>query len=518
MIKILNYFLGAERTLFRSVQQWLVLVCLLGTATICAYLLNPYVSITSQAMVYVLAVVISSYIFDWLKSVICAFAAVMCLNFFFVPPRWTFQVERSEHFIALMTMLVVALVINRLANGLRRETEVAHLNERRARQLRDLAIALADAYTAQEALALGQHTLDVEFTGPCLAVLVAPDGGDAELASYAHLSKSIKDGLICCMKEARVLGPGTERWPGLDAWYLPLGEKGQIVGAVCIPSVSADDDNGREHARALCTILAQGLWRMRLTTSMLLAEGEAQRQQLQSIFLAAISHDLRTPLAVVVGAATSLQIQRDKLDLAEQERLLASIVGEANYLTTVTENTLQLVRLSSTSSSGKLIGHEWESIEEIVGAVLARVRQRDPGRRIISNVPNGLPLVKVDPVLISQLIGNLLDNALKYSDDKIDLTVALVMQGADQRLELSVKDRGIGIPEAQKLSIFEPYSRMDHNDKSTQRGAGLGLAVCRAIAEAHCGRLVLQQRAGGGSSFTLSLLVDDVQPQTMIEV
>ena len=517
MKKIPHDFLSVDRSIFRSSQQWLFLVLLLVTATICAYLLDSYVSITSQAMLYVLAVVIASYIFDWVKSVLCAFAAVMCLNFFFVPPRWKFQLEGSEHFIALMTMLVVALVINRLASGLRRETETAHLNERRARQLQELAIALADAHTEQEALALAQDILETEFTGPCLVALVTPDGEDGELAAYAHLPKSIKDGLICCMKEARVLGPGTERWPGLNAWYLPLGEKGRISGAVYIPSASADDENGREHARALCTILAQGLWRLRLMSSMLEAEGKAQRQQLQSIFLAAISHDLRTPLAVVVGAASSLQIQRDKLDLVEQDRLLASIVSEANYLTTVTENTLQLVRLSHTSPPKKLIEHDWESIEEIVGAVLARVRQRDPGRRINSHVPHSLPLVKVDPVLISQLIGNLLDNALKYSENKIDLNVALLRQGSDQQLELSIKDRGPGIPESEQLSIFDAYSRMDHNDKSTQRGAGLGLAVCRAIALAHGGSLVLRQRVGGGSSFILSLPIDSVQPQTMKE-
>lgn len=495
----------------RSARQWFLLFVLVSTATICAYFLDPYVSITSQAMVYVLAVVIASYTLDRVKSVLCAFAAVMALNFFFVPPRWTFQIERSEHFIALMTMLVVALVINRLATGLRRETEIAHLNERRARQLRDLAIALADAYTEQEVLALAQHAMDAEFTGPCLLTLSSANG---ELNTNVDLPAAVKDGLRCCMKEARVLGPGTERWPGLDAWYLPLGEKAQICGAVYIPSVVADDDYGREHARALCTILAQALWRLRLTKAMLAAEGEAQRQQLQSIFLAAISHDLRTPLAAVVGAASSLQTQRDKLNLVEQERLLASIVSEANYLTTVTENTLQLVRLSNSS---KLVEYDWESIEEIVGAVLARVRQRDPGRRIISKVPNNLPLVKVDPVLIAQLIGNLLDNALKYSDDKIDLTVEFVTYGADQQLQLSIKDRGPGIPEAEQHSIFEAYSRMDHNDQSTQRGAGLGLAVCRAIALAHGGSLALQQRAGGGSSFTLSLPVDPVQPQALRE-
>ena len=493
----------------QSARQWLLLSVLLGTATVLAYWLDPYVSLTSQAMLYVLAVVIASYTLGWIKSVFCALGAVMALNFFFVPPRFTFQVERSEHFIALLTMLVVALVINRLATGLRRETEAAHLNERRARQLQDLAIALANAHTAQEVLALAQRALDAEFTGPCL---VALNTSDDELDLNADLPTAVKDGLRCCMKEARVLGPGTERWPGLDAWYLPLGEQGQICGAVYIPSVAADDENGREHARALCTILAQALWRLRLTSSMLAAQGEAQRQQLQAIFLAAISHDLRTPLAVVVGAASSLQTQRAKLDLTEQDRLLSSIVSEANYLTTVTENTLQLVRLSNSS---QLIQHDWESIEEIIGAVLARVRQRDPGRRIISRVPSDLPLVKVDPVLIAQLLANLLDNALKYSDDKIDLTVDSVTNGSERQLQVSIKDRGPGIPEAEQLSIFAAYSRLDHNDQSSQRGAGLGLAVCRAIALAHGGSLVLRQRAGGGSSFTLSLPVDPKQPQAL---
>ena len=512
MTKLFHVFFDFDRSVFRAAKQWFLLILLLSAATIVAYLLDRFVSITSQAMMYVLAVVIASYTLDWVKSVLCAFAAVMALNFFFVPPRWTFQVERSEHFIALMTMLVVALVINRLASGLRRETEAAHLNERRARQLQDLAISLANAHAVHEVLALAQHALDAEFAGPCLVALGAVDSVDNEILADVSLPNSVKDGLRCCMKEARVLGPGTERWPGLDAWYLPLGEQGRIFGAVCISSVVADDDSGREHARALCTILAQALWRLRLTSSMLAAEGEAQRQQLQSIFLAAISHDLRTPLAVVVGAASSLQTQRDKLDLIEQNRLLTSIVSEANYLTTVTENTLQLVRLSN---SAQQIEHDWESIEEIIGAVLARVRQRDPGRRIISKVPNNLPLVKVDPVLIAQLIGNLLDNALKYSDDKIELNVDTVILGSEQRLQLSINDRGPGIPEAEQHSIFEAYSRMDHNDQSTQRGAGLGLAVCRAIALAHGGSLVLQQRVGGGSSFTLSLPVDAAQPQAL---
>ena len=482
-----------------SARTWIVVALLLTAATACGFLLDRYVSLTSQAMFYVLAVVIASYKLDWIESAVCAVGAVTALNFFFVPPRWTFEVENQEHFIALATMLVVALVISHLATGIRRESEMARLNERRARQLQGLATDLSNVTTAQEVLALGQAALDAAFAGPC-SLALTHDG--KELDPTTGLAASVRDGMRCCMAEAAVLGPGTGRWPGLDAWYLPLGDKGHMTGAACVEPALASDESGREHAKALCTLLAQALWRLRLTSSMLAAQGEAQRQQLQSTFLAAISHDLRTPLAAIVGAASSLQTQRDKLSPADQERLLGSIVSEAAYLSTVTENTLQLVSLTSSAQELK---RDWESMEEIVGAVLMRVRQRDPGRRIKSKVPEGLPLVKADPVLLAQLIGNLLDNALKYSDGAIDLTVS-----ADaQALMVSVKDRGPGIPEAQHKTIFEPYAR---SDQSGQRGAGLGLALCRAIAEAHGGRLTLRPRTGGGSNFYFTLPVEAQQP------
>jgi two-component system sensor histidine kinase KdpD len=481
------------------VRNWVVVALLLAAATMCGFLLDRYVSLTSQAMIYVLAVVIAAYKLDWIESAICAVGAVTALNFFFVPPRWTFAVENQEHFIGLGTMLVLALVISRLATGVRRESEIARLNESRARQLQALASDLSNITASEDVLALGQRALNAAFVGPC-SMNLTQDGRKLEHAD--GLATAVQDGLRCCMAEAAVLGPGTGRWPGLDAWYLPLGDKGHVTGAVCVESAFANDASGLEHAKALCALLAQALWRLRLTSSMLSAQSEAQRQQLQSTFLAAISHDLRTPLASIVGAASALQTQRDKLSLSEQARLLGSIVSEASYLSTVTENTLQFVNLTS---SAQQLRRDWESLEEIVGAVLARVRQRDPERRIKSKVPEDLPLVKVDPVLLAQLIGNLLDNALKYSDGAIDLTLNL----EGQAIVVSVKDRGPGIPEAEQEAIFEPYSR---SDQSGQRGAGLGLALCRAIAQAHGGQLKLRPRTGGGSIFYFTVPVDVPQP------
>ncbi|MFC5498537.1 ATP-binding protein [Caenimonas terrae] len=481
-----------------SQRDWLEVALLLAAATGAGFALDRYVSATSQAMLYMLAVVIAAYRLPWLPSIVGATGAVTAFDFFFVPPRFTFEVESREHLIALGTMLAVAVVISHLARALRWQTATAQLNERRARQLQGLATELAAAAGPGEILSAAQRALDAAFPGPCVVAAVNTDGR-LDLPSSAA---ALRDGMLCCMREAAVLGPGTGRWPGLDAWYLPLGDKAAMNGVACIQNIAAADDSGREHAQALCSLISQALLRAKLTQSMQAAREEAQRQHLQSTLLAAISHDLRTPLAAVVGAASALQTQRDKLAPAEQERLLASIVSEAGYLSTVTENTLQLVRLGN---AGEL-RRDWESIEEIVGAVLARVRQRDPARRIRSSVPAGLPLLRADPVLLAQLLENLLDNALKYSDDAIDLVVAL----AGDRLQVCVKDRGPGIAAEDEALIFEPYRR---NDSSGQRGAGLGLALCRAIAQAHGGTLCLRRRDGGGSSFRLSLPVDPRQPQ-----
>ena len=483
-----------------SLRSWVTVVLLIAAATLCSAVLDRYLSLTSQAMLYVLVIVIAAYRLDWVQSAICAVGAVTALNFFFVPPRWTFEVESREHLIALVVMLVVALVISHLASGLRRESLHAALSEQRARQLQALASSLANTTAPDEIVALGQHALEAAFDGPNALRLV----NDAnELTGATEVLDAVRDGMRCCMKEAAVLGPGTGRWPGLNAWHLPLGDQGHVMGAACVQPALAADTDGREHAQALCTLLAQALWRVRLSATVQAAQIEAQRQQLQSTFLAAVSHDLRTPLAAIVGAASSLQTQHDKLSPTEQERLLGSIVSEASYLSTLTENTLQLVRLTSVQQELK---RDWESLEEVVGAVLARVRQRDPGRRIKSKVPAGLPLIKADPVLLAQLISNLLDNALQYSDGEIDLSVSANAPS----LIIAIKDRGPGIDEAEQDLIFEPYRR---GDQSGARGAGLGLALCRAIAVAHGGSLTVKRRSGGGSSFVTTLPLDEQPPE-----
>lgn len=474
-----------------------VALALLVAATAINLAVDDGATLTSQAMVYVLAVVVASYTVSRLAAVLGAVAAVLCLNFFFIAPRHTLRVDAQENMTALLAMLGVALVISHLAAVSRRETEAARRNESRARRLQALAAGLADAATPDAVQALVQRFLARAFPGPCLVVLVDGAGG----LDIPREHDALKDGLVACVREAATLGPGTGRWPGLGAWYLPLRSERHVAGAACVRNVQARDLGGLEHAQAMCALAGQALWRIRLASTAHAAEEQSQWHKAQNTFLAAISHDFRTPLATIMAAASALDVQRHKLAPAEQDRLLRSIVGEAGHLVTITENTLQLVRLEN---AGELV-LGWESIEEIVGAVLARVRARDPGRRIRSQVPAGLPLIRADAVLLAQLLENLLDNALKYSAQGIELAV----EQEGEHMAVAVHDRGEGVAAGEALAIFEPFRR---GDRSGQRGTGLGLAVCRAIARAHGGDLARVDRRGGGSSFLLRLPLERMQP------
>jgi two-component system sensor histidine kinase KdpD len=474
-------------------------VALLACATLVAALLDGEVSLTSQAMVYLVAVVVAAYRLDRLAAVLCAVGAVTAYNFFFVPPRWTLEVEHHEHLIALAAMLGVALLVSTLVARLRQETEVARLNVSRAERLRALAAALPEAATEPEALAMGRAALAAAFPGPI--VLALADAGGEPPADIAE--PQVRDALRCCLREGAVMGPNTARWPGLDAWYVPLGVPGRMVGAARIPPTAPGDVAALEHAQALCALLAQGLWRLRSTAAAQAARDALERQSLQGTLLAAVSHDLRTPLAAIVAAASALQTQQERLGAGDRQRMLGAIEADARHLAIVVENTLQFVRLSAGAPA---LRRDWQSIEEIVGAVLGRLHARAPDARVHARLAAALPLVRADATLLAQLLDNLLENARVHGAPPVELVARV--EGA--RLLIGVEDRGPGFEPGLAARAFEPYVR----GASATRGAGIGLALCKAIAEAHGGTLEARARRHGGAAVVLSL---PLEPQPTLE-
>jgi two-component system, OmpR family, sensor histidine kinase KdpD len=312
----------------------------------------------------------------------------------------------------------------------------------------------------------------------------------------------------CVCASHRLLGQAPGRHGEQPAWFLPLRSRGASYGAALMRLAEPEraTDGTRARAQALCDLLGVALQRAVLARQTESAHALAQTQGVRNALLASISHDYRTPLAVILGAASSLQSQGDRLSSAQRERLAGQIVEEVEQLSRMTDNTLQLARLDAPGVTLRL---DWESAEEIVGTALAHARRRDGERRLRARLEPGLPLLRCDAMLLSQLLDNLVDNALKYSGGPVELVVRqqqrLPGEAGDAQVVLAVRDRGAGIAPAERSKVFEVFQRGD--GATAARGAGVGLAVCRAIARAHGGELKLRARAHGGSSFELWLPV-----------
>ena len=348
----------------------------------------------------------------------------------------------------------------------------------------------------------------------CLLDRLPASNEDAAALIHGQPDADAHDGLWACLRAGQAFGPGTGRYEELAAWYLPMRGRKTSFGAARLTLPSAADTGQREQAQALCDLMGQALERRVTERATQRAHDEAEGQATRNALLAAISHDYRTPLATILSAASALQEQGDKLSAAQRRRLLDTVMDETRSLSRFTDNTLQLARLDAPGVQLKL---DWESAEELVGAVLRRVRQRravepeEGGPRLRARLEPELPLLRCDALLLTQLLENLVDNALKYAGSS-GVEILVRREGGD-KLVLAVRDRGPGVPPAWRQRIFEVFQRGQELDRqrpdgSHARGAGVGLAACRAIARAHGGEMRYRARSHGGSSFECWLPVE----------
>lgn len=495
--------------------------------------LDGRVDLASQALVLVLAAAVAAMGWPLWLSLLSCLAAVLAFNFAFVPPRGSFSVDLHQHALLLATMLAVSVVVAVLMSQQRRLAQRAQRLVHHSEQLRRIGETLREVDEPRERAASLQQAL-ADGCGHPVVLLLPHDAGVARVNAAPPGSSPGADvlgqpsadelaGLWLCSRQGQAMGPGTGHHEDQPAWYLPLRGRSGAYGAAllplsawpsqpsgalrglsgAVPGLAAERDLSAElaHAQALCDQAGAALERAAALRAATASREAAQAQALRNTLLAAISHDHRTPLATILGAAGSLHDQGDRLAPAQRQRLAATIVDEAAQLARLTDNTLQLARLGA---AGLAIRRDWESAEEIVGTVLRRTRQRDPGRRLRTRVQPDLPLLHVDALLMVQLLDNLVDNALKHGGDAGP--VDIVARRLGDEIVIAVRDRGPGVPLAQRELIFEAFQR---GLSAAPRGAGVGLAVCRAIARAHGGELWLRARSHGGSSFELVLPVQD---------
>jgi two-component system sensor histidine kinase KdpD len=306
-------------------------------------------------------------------------------------------------------------------------------------------------------------------------------------------------------------GAGTDTLPGARVRCLPLRSGPESFGVLVI-AAAAKDAIQREDRDLLEAFARQGalaLARSRLLEQAQAAAVRVRTEELRSSLLSSVSHDLRTPLAAITGAISALRDEATGTDLGARRELLDTVAEEAGRLERLLANLLDMTRLESGGLEPK---REWVPLEEIVGGALTRLEAQLAGREVRTEVPADLPLAFGDPVLLEQLVLNLLENAVKHTPagTKIEIRAA----AAGDALELEVADRGPGLAPGDETRVFEKFQR---GARAGAGGVGLGLAICRGIATAHGGSIHAENRPGGGASFRLLLPLLDAPPSTLVE-
>jgi len=339
-------------------------------------------------------------------------------------------------------------------------------------------------------------------------ILVPSDGGGLEAAgAAADLDERERSVAIWACEHGEAAGRGTDTLPASDGLYLPLGSATGCAGVLGVFSADAtklDDPGQRQLLDTFAHQVATALERTRLAHDAELARIRAEREELRNSLLSSVSHDLRTPLAAITGAATML-LEDEAATASIRRELLETVHEEADRLNRLVGNLLDMTRLES---GGLRVHKEWTVLEEVIGSALNRLEPMLRGRQVEVRLAPDLPLVPLDGVLIGQVFFNLLENAAKYTP--ADSPIEIGARVSDGVVVIEVADRGPGIPNGSEDRVFDKFFRA--TDGSSARGTGLGLTICRGIVVAHGGTIVAENRNGGGAVFRISLPLEGAPP------
>lgn len=475
---------------------WAAGVC--AATTLLTHLLVPYFDLANIVMVFLLAVVGVAVWQGRGPAVLAAFVNVAAFDFFFVAPRLSFAVSDVQYLLTFTVMLVVGLVTGQLTAGLRFQAGVATHREARSRALFEAARDLSNMLTNEQAIEAAKAVIAREFR--------------AQVAIYVL---DMKDRLQPPASDAGGLDFGTAQWTldhnqaaglGTDtlagsAWlYLPLKATMRSRGVLAVqprePRFLLIPEQ-RQQLETFAALTAMALERVHYIEVAQHATVQMESERLRNSLLAALSHDLRTPLAALVGTAEILAASQPRLSVQQME-LAKGLTEKSQRMADMLTNLLDMARIQSGEVRLRL---DWQSMEEIIGSAVQHAHVTLGQRPLSVHIEPGVPLVECDAVLIERVLANLLENAGKYTPAQT--AVEVLVRAANEELIVSVRDHGPGVAKGQEEMIFEKFSR--GNVESATPGVGLGLAICRAIVEAHRGRIWVEPTLPHGATFTFSL-------------
>jgi two-component system sensor histidine kinase KdpD len=454
-------------------------------------------------MVYLLGVLVVAMRFGYAASILTAVTSMIAYDFFFVPPYFAFAISDFRRGLTCVVMLVVALVISSLTKRIRSQADAARGSERRTASLYGMSRELVFAQSKSILLQTAERHLRDVF-GVRVAVLLPGADGSLEpvLADQDTLKAGDKDWGVAewVWLHQRPAGRDTDTLPSSTALFVPLkGARGRVGVLALYPSADSRlaDADERQLLDTFAGLIASAIERTQLADEARLARLRAETEQLRNSLLSSVSHDLRTPLAVVTGATSALLEEGGPRDEHTRRELLETAHEEALRLNRLVRNLLDMTRLEA----GALrVQKELQPVEEVVGAALERMEDRLRGREVHTSIPDDLPLAPFDSALIEQVLINLLENATKYTPAGSPIEIAARAEGDSVVVE--VADHGPGVPAKEAERVFEKFYRAQEGEGG---GVGLGLTICRGIVAAHGGRIWVEAREGGGARFRFTL-------------
>ena len=490
----------------RRIGSWLsrndvglaVLAALLATGA--SALTERWFGLDDLSMVFIVAVVMVASKTRMAAAVLAAALCFLSYNFFFLDPRLTFFIGARQGVVTVFLFLAAALVAGRLASRLRMQVVALRAANAHATALQALGRQLAAAADLRQVLEAGRRALKLA-TGADALVRAGDDPiGTGDAPTLSDRDRAAAD---WALRHGQVAGRHTDTLGHADWWFLPLAGDSRPIGLVGLRFPDSTPRPGPEQSRlveAMADDISQAIVRTQLVTDLENARVTGETERLRSALLSSVSHDLRSPLAAMIGAAGSLQHYGDSMDAKDRRDLLDTIHLEGERLDRYIQNLLDMTRLGH---GGLTLNRDWIGVDELVGSAVSRLQRYQPGLRFDLRIATKLDPLWVHPALLEQALFNVLENAAKFSPPGEPIEVDA--RDADGALRIDVIDRGPGIPEDERRRIFDMFFSVERGDRGRQ-GTGLGLAITRGMVGAHGGSVeALPGHDGRGTLIRITL-------------
>jgi two-component system sensor histidine kinase KdpD len=512
-----------ERTVVRSETSWLdrlaapwqsyamsVLFC--AGATLLAAPLHSVFDLANIAMLFLLAVVLVSVRYGLGPSVMASFINVASFDFFFVPPRFSFAISDVQYLMTFGVMLAVGLITAQLTTGLKYQARVASRREQRVRALYEMSRELSGALLPMQIAEISGRFAQTEFDAQSALLLTDEHDKIGEPENVKDALMTVDTGLAqWAFDHGAEAGCGTDTLPGSAVRYVPLRAPMRLRGVLALSPRNPQRLMSPEQHRLLDTfarLIAISLERVHYVDVAQSTTVQMESERLRNSLLSAISHDLRTPLAALVGMADTLAMTQPP-PTEQQTEIATAMRTEALRMNSLVNNLLDMARLQSGTIQ---LNRQWQPLEEVVGSALHALRLALAEHKVSVKLPEDLPLLEFDAVLIERVLCNLLENAAKYTPGNSQLEIGAALNG--KAIDVWVADNGPGLPVGKEEDIFKKFERVQK--ESATPGVGLGLAICRAIVQAHGGSIRAENRPEGGARFVFSLPLGN-PPSVQIE-